>query len=87
MFFFLSLTTDVCLLSSLRQLLLSQLDYDPLNPFSVSGDELKPVYKGTPSARCSFCNAIYLPAMKGTKCVVCEMAEVGKDVVGLTIKK
>lgn len=63
-----------------------KLEYDPLNPFSVSGDELKPVYKGTPSARCAFCATTYLPSAKGTKCVVCDIAEVGKDVVGLRIK-
>lgn len=26
-----------------------KLDYDPLNPFAVSGDDFKPIYKGTPS--------------------------------------
>eukprot|EP00035_Acanthoeca_spectabilis_P020209 m.431665 g.431665 ORF g.431665 m.431665 type:complete len:1324 (+) comp17334_c0_seq1:16-3987(+) len=62
-----------------------KLEYDMLNPFSVSGDELKPIYKGTPNCKCGFCGAIYLPGFKGNRCLVCDVAEVGKDVVGLRI--
>jgi len=63
-----------------------KLEYDPLNPFAVSGDEYIPIYKGTPSCKCAFCGASFLPSFKGQKCPVCQVAEVGKDVVGLRVK-
>mmetsp|Transcript_6151 Transcript_6151/g.15745 ORF Transcript_6151/g.15745 Transcript_6151/m.15745 type:complete len:1234 (-) Transcript_6151:170-3871(-) len=63
-----------------------KIEYDPLNPYRLSPDEMMPVYKGTPSVKCAFCSATYLPGFKGKLCLVCEVGEVGKDVVGLKIK-
>eukprot|EP00039_Didymoeca_costata_P018608 m.334182 g.334182 ORF g.334182 m.334182 type:complete len:1220 (+) comp17307_c0_seq1:152-3811(+) len=60
-----------------------KLDYDPLNPFTISGDEFKPIYKGTPSIKCPFCQTTYLPAAKGNLCNICKVAQVGKEAGGL----
>jgi len=63
-----------------------KLDYDPRNPFSVDGDELKPIYKGTASIKCGFCNSVYSQKFKGLLCKICGVGEVGKDVSGIKIK-
>lgn len=61
------------------------LDYDEHNPFSLCAVTYTPIYKGKPEEKCPLCGASYQPAFKGTLCNVCEVAEVGKDVVGLRI--
>lgn len=61
------------------------LEYDEHNPFSLCANTFKPIYKGKPEEKCPLCGASYQPTFKGTLCNVCEVAEVGKDVVGLRI--
>lgn len=61
------------------------LEYDEHNPFSLCAITFKPIYKGKPEEKCPLCGASYMPTFKGTLCNVCEVAEVGKDVVGLRI--
>lgn len=62
-----------------------QLEYDEHNPFSLCAVTFKPIYKGKPEEKCPLCGASYQPSFKGTLCTVCEIAEVGKEVVGLRI--
>lgn len=61
------------------------LEYDEHNPFNLCAVTYKPIYKGKPEVKCPLCVASFLPTYKGTLCTVCEVAEVGKDVVGLRI--
>lgn len=61
------------------------LEYDEHNPFNLCAVTYKPIYKGKPEVKCPLCGASYMPSFKGTLCNVCEVAEVGKDVVGLRI--
>lgn len=61
------------------------LEYDEHNPFSLCANTFKPIYKGKPEEKCPLCGASYQPQFKGSLCNVCEVAEVGKDVVGLRI--
>lgn len=61
------------------------LEYDQHNPFSLCAYSFKPIYKGKPEVKCPLCSAAYMPTYAGTLCNVCELAEIGKDVVGLRI--
>lgn len=44
---------------------------------------MKPLYKGTPLVKCSYCSACYGADYKGKRCLVCNIATVGLDTVGL----
>jgi coatomer protein complex subunit alpha (xenin) len=44
---------------------------------------LKPLYKGTPLVKCSYCSANYAADYKGKRCLICDIATVGLDTVGL----
>ena len=61
------------------------LHYDEHNPFTLCAVTYKPIYRGKPEEKCSLCSASYQPPYKGVTCVVCKVAEVGKDVIGLRI--
>eukprot|EP00047_Mylnosiga_fluctuans_P002804 m.225995 g.225995 ORF g.225995 m.225995 type:complete len:1238 (-) comp11355_c0_seq1:46-3759(-) len=62
-----------------------KLNYDEHNPFVTCGISMRAIYKGTPSIKCPFCQAAYLPEHKGKVCTVCEVSEIGRESVGLTI--
>lgn len=62
-----------------------KLEYDEHNPFSICAVTYRPIYRGKPEEKCPLCGASYLVKYKGTLCNVCEVAEVGKDVMGLKI--
>lgn len=62
-----------------------QLQYEQFNPFSICGTSWKPIYRGKAEEKCPFCTASFDPQFKGSLCNVCELAEVGKDVIGLRI--
>lgn len=62
-----------------------QLQYDEHNPFSLCGVTYKPIYRGKPEEKCPLCGASYLPQFKGSLCNVCNVAEIGKDCIGLRI--
>lgn len=64
-----------------------QLLYDEHNPFSACAATYKPIYRGKPEARCPFCQSAYLPDYKGSICRVCNVAEIGKDTIGLRISQ
>ncbi|XP_053672678.1 coatomer subunit alpha [Anopheles nili] len=59
--------------------------YDEHNPFTLCAVTYKPIYRGKSEEKCSLCSASYQPPYKGVTCVVCQVAEVGKDVIGLRI--
>ncbi|TKR92815.1 hypothetical protein L596_007393 [Steinernema carpocapsae] len=62
-----------------------QLNYDGLNPFVVCSRTHTPLYRGKPQIKCAFCQASYSPEFAGETCDVCEVAEIGKDAIGLRI--
>lgn len=62
-----------------------QLLYDEHNPFNLCGASYKPIYRGKAEEKCPLCGASYLPQFKGSVCNVCEVAEIGKDTIGLRI--
>lgn len=61
------------------------LQYDEHNPFSLCAISYRPIYRGKPEEKCSLCAASYSPQYKGVLCQVCNVGEVGKDVIGLRI--
>jgi len=44
---------------------------------------LKPIYKGTPNLKCSYCASVYSTDYKGGLCLTCCIASVGVESVGL----
>lgn len=62
-----------------------QLNYEEYNPFNICGISYKPIFRGKPEENCSFCGASFDPQYKGALCTVCEVSEIGKDVLGLRI--
>jgi len=60
-----------------------QIDYDEKNPFSIDCFRLKPIYKGTASIKCSYCQSSYSVDYKGKLCQTCGICSVGLDTVGL----
>lgn len=61
------------------------LQYDEHNPFNLCAYTYRPIYKGKPEEKCPLCGASYNPTYKGVVCNVCEVSEIGKDVIGLRI--
>ncbi|XP_037043594.1 coatomer subunit alpha isoform X2 [Bradysia coprophila] len=62
-----------------------ELQYDEHNPFNLCAYTYRPIYKGKPEEKCPLCGASYNPSFKGVACNVCEVSEIGKDVIGLRI--
>ncbi|MFH4977259.1 hypothetical protein AB6A40_003968 [Gnathostoma spinigerum] len=62
-----------------------KLNYDEFNPFVVCPRTFVALYRGKPQVGCPFCGASYQPEFKGQICNVCEVAEIGRDAVGLRI--
>lgn len=62
-----------------------QLLYDEHNPFTLCGYSYTPIYRGKPEEKCPLCNTSYLPKYKGNVCNICDVAEIGKDTIGLRI--
>jgi len=59
-----------------------KLDYDERNPFVTCAISFKPIYRGSPMARCSYCKSACLPEHKG-KLGPCGMGEIGGEAPGL----
>ncbi|MCL4128899.1 UNVERIFIED_CONTAM: hypothetical protein GTU68_009020 [Idotea baltica] len=59
--------------------------YDEHNPFSICSKSYVPIYRGKPETTCPLCGASYLPEHKGIVCLICKVAQVGKDSIGLRI--
>jgi coatomer protein complex subunit alpha (xenin) len=62
-----------------------KLLYDEFNPFTLCGSSYKPIYRGKPQEKCPLCQTCYFPEFKGIVCKVCQVAEVGRDAIGLRI--
>ncbi|KIH62764.1 WD domain, G-beta repeat protein [Ancylostoma duodenale] len=63
----------------------NQLAYDEHNPFVVCSRNFVPLYRGKPQCKCPFCGASFSVGLEGTVCDVCQVSEIGKDVIGLRI--
>jgi coatomer protein complex subunit alpha (xenin) len=59
------------------------MNYDPRNPFVLCCQSLTPIYQGSPSSQCPFCQASYQPKFDGTTCAVCNLSVVGRRVAGI----
>ncbi|XP_062521183.1 coatomer subunit alpha-like [Corticium candelabrum] len=62
-----------------------KLQYDEHNPFTICGTSYKPIYRGKDCAKCPFCESTFLPTYKGGVCAVDQVAEIGKDTIGLRL--
>lgn len=56
------------------------IDYDERNPFSLDCSSLKPLYKGTPLVKCSYCAACYAVDYKGKLCLICGISTVSRGI-------
>ncbi|TPX35194.1 hypothetical protein SeMB42_g07204 [Synchytrium endobioticum] len=59
------------------------LDYDQYNPFVVCGISYTPMYRGSATTACPFCQASYKPEFNGRLCTVCDVCQVGGTGTGL----
>ena len=59
------------------------IDYDERNPFNLDCATMKPIYKGFPNVKCSYCGSYYTPDYKDKLCVTCCISTVGVDTMGL----
>lgn len=59
------------------------ISYEERNPFTLDCAILKPIYKGAPSSKCSYCSSTYAADYKGKVCLTCQVCTVGVDTVGL----
>uniref|UniRef100_A0A7E4ZSM4 Coatomer subunit alpha n=1 Tax=Panagrellus redivivus TaxID=6233 RepID=A0A7E4ZSM4_PANRE len=62
-----------------------RINYDEHNPFVLCSRTFVPLYRGKPQTKCPFCGASYAPELNGEVCDVCQVAEIGRDVIGLRI--
>jgi len=62
-----------------------EINYDEHNPFLICSRTFVPLYRGKPQTKCPFCGASFSPEFNGQVCDVCQVAEIGKDVIGLRI--
>ncbi|KAI1722288.1 coatomer WD associated region domain-containing protein [Ditylenchus destructor] len=62
-----------------------ELNYDEHNPFVVCSRTFVPLYRGKPQVKCPLCGASYSPSIQGQICDVCQVAEIGREAVGLRI--
>lgn len=60
-----------------------KIEYDEMNPFNIDCFQLKPIYRGSPSIKCSYCSAVYSPDFWGQTCAICNLCKVGVETVGL----
>jgi coatomer protein complex subunit alpha (xenin) len=44
--------------------------------YSLDCNTLKPLYKGTPLVKCSYCSACYAADYRGKRCMICNIATV-----------
>jgi len=59
------------------------IDYDSRNPFVICSGSLTPIYQGSPSTRCSYCEANYKPEFNAKLCVLCNISQIGSNAQGL----
>ena len=59
------------------------LDYDPYNPFATCAASFTPIYQGSPSVQCPYCQASYRVEYQNSLCVICQLAKVGASANGI----
>ncbi|PIL23467.1 transporter [Ganoderma sinense ZZ0214-1] len=60
-----------------------EIDYDEFTEFEVCAASFTPIYKGSPSVRCPYTDAAYLPQYKGQLDPLVELTEIGASAAGL----
>lgn len=60
-----------------------KLDYDARNPFVICAIDLKPIFKGNPTVKCSMCGSSFKPSHKGEMCPTCDLATIGLEGSGI----
>merc|ERR1712032_1415432 len=60
-----------------------ELEFDDKTPFDLGCDTFKPIYRGQPLIRCSYCGAAFTSKHEGKDCNICKMGVAGKKVLGL----
>jgi len=65
----------------------NKLNYDERNPFTICAITFTPIYKGSPTTHCPYCNASFLPEHKGKMCTVCLLSQIGKETSGLCLSR
>jgi coatomer subunit alpha len=63
-----------------------KIDYDEMNPFQLDCASFKPLYKGSPIIKCSYCASAYDPSYQGKLCVTCNLCAAGIETVGLVVQ-
>ncbi|KAJ3302375.1 hypothetical protein HDV03_005016 [Kappamyces sp. JEL0829] len=59
-----------------------ELDYDQYNPFVICAASFCPIYQGSPSVGCPFCQASFRPEYQDTLCTICQISKVGASANG-----
>jgi coatomer protein complex subunit alpha (xenin) len=60
-----------------------EITYDEFTDFEICAASCTPIYKGSPSVRCPYTDAAYLPEYKGHLDPLTELAEIGLGASGL----
>ncbi|KAL0575215.1 hypothetical protein V5O48_006754 [Marasmius crinis-equi] len=60
-----------------------EITYDEFTPFEICGASYTPIYRGSPSVRCPYTNAAFLPDYKGTLDPLTNLTEIGAVASGI----
>ncbi|ESK90725.1 coatomer alpha subunit [Moniliophthora roreri MCA 2997] len=60
-----------------------EISYDEFTPFEICAATYTPIYRGSPSVRCPYTNAAYLPQYKGTLDPLTALTEIGAVASGI----
>jgi len=60
-----------------------EISYDEFTEFEICAASYTPIYKGSPSVRCPFTDAAFLPEFKGTLDPLTRLTEIGAVASGL----
>jgi len=61
------------------------LQYNEKNPFTICAATFTPIYKGSPSLTCPFCQSSFVEAKRNSLCGTCNIAQVGAEASGLLL--
>ena len=59
------------------------IDYDEYTAFEICGASYTPIYKGSPSVRCPYTDAMFLPQYQGSLDPLTQLTEIGAVASGL----
>lgn len=60
-----------------------EISYDEFTEFDICAATYTPIYKGSPSVRCPYTDASFLPELKGKLDPLTEVTEIGLTASGL----